>query len=434
MGLLRARRASFLSRTPLLVAAPGMFVLALTVMQESFSSWRTEWGWAWVQWAAQVQLTGPVTAGVAAWVVTDALRGGRGDWLATTVRGGSALRRSALLAAAPGLAALGVTAATLPLVLDGVEGSARWPLLAAASAVVTLLACGLLGAVAGRLAPHPATSAVVTITVWALVVGLLPAGRAWLRTGGAGESLAGYELDAEVVGHRGIALLLLGAVAFLLLRSRPITTRGPWELGGDALSVGALLVFLVWSGWFSASVYDVHPDPESRATACGTWSGTTVCVLPEHADGLAEVGPAVAAAVEVRRSAGLETGDRVLELSPWQVERTDGRSGHAGPDVGFRWSGSDTGVVGAVATVFDPVGCWAASDGLLPDQLETWSRASEVLTGLAGDLADRPVRAGTGAWATFRTLDRESREAWLRAALPAAAACRADLVPEVPAP
>jgi hypothetical protein len=202
-----------------LLAIPGMLILALSVLQESSAQWITEWNWAWSQWAAQVQLTAPMTGGLAAWLVYDAMRAGRADWLATTPRGGMMLRTRVLTSTIPALAAAVLTGVALPF-LVGTGGSPRWPLLTALSVAAAVVGAAAVGGLAARLLPRAATAPVVVVLLWSLVVGLVPLGTSWLRVGGAGHSLAGYDIVSGLPVHRAVTTMVVVAAAILTLSAR----------------------------------------------------------------------------------------------------------------------------------------------------------------------------------------------------------------------
>jgi hypothetical protein len=408
------------------LAIPGMLLLALSVMQESFGEWRTEWGWAWSQWAAQVQLTGPMTGGLAAWLVHDARRAGRGEWLATTPRGGSLLRHRVLVSTVPAATAAAVTATALPFVTDA-AGSMTWPLLRAVSAVAAVTGSAAVGGVVGRLLPKALAAPLVVVLLWGAVVGLLPLGTVWLRVGGAGHTLVGYEVVASLPFHRVITTVVVMSAAFLVL-----SARGPshWSLGHRVATtvVGlAALGVLFGSGWFAGGTYDIRPDAAAAPDACSPSGPTVVCAMPGHAVAAVGAGPAMASILEARRALGIPTPDTVTELTPHELATADGRTGPGAKPLRFTidpFSQSRNG--DAAASLVVPPMCFAAQDGLTPEQFDVSDAAMRVLTLWAITVAREPAPAGLDdpAWARFVALPPPAQGEWLRGAITAAQACR----------
>ena len=408
------------------LAIPGMLLLALSVMQESFGDWRTEWGWAWSQWAAQVQLTGPMTGGLAAWLVHDARRAGRGEWLATTPRGGSLLRHRVLVSAVPALVAASVTAAALPFATQA-TGSMTWPLLPAVSVLAAIIGSAAVGGIAGRLLHKALAAPLVVVLLWGVVVGLLPLGTVWLRVGGAGHTLAGYEVVASLPVHRVIATVVVGCTAILVLSARG---PGRWSLGHRLATAGAGLAalgVLFGSGWFAGGTYDIRPDAAAVADACSPSGSTVVCAMPEHAGAAAGAAPALASVLEARRALGISTPDTVTELTPHDLAAADGRTGRGAEPLGFTidpFSQSRNG--DAAASLVVPPMCFAAQDGLTPEQFDASDAALRVLTLWAITVAREPAPAGLDdpAWGHFASLSPAAQGEWLRGAITAAQACR----------
>jgi hypothetical protein len=409
-----------------LLAVPGMILLALSVMQESFGQWRGEWGWAWSQWAAQAQLTAPMTAGLAAWLVHDARRAGRGEWLATTPRGGVLLRARVLAATLPAVSAATLTGAALPLV-TGARGPMEWPLLPAVSVLAALLGSAAVGGAVGRLLPKAIAAPLVVVLLWGVVVGLVPLGTAWLRVGGAGHTLAGYEVVGSLPLHRVIATLLVSCAALAVLSARPPSR---WSRGRRLFAAGAGLAavaILLGSGWFTGGTYDIRPDPAAAADACSSTGSTVVCAMPEHAAAGEAARPALVSMLEARRALGLVTPDTVTELTPHDIDTADGRRGRGDAPLRFTIDPfSANRDVDAVTSLVLPPTCFAGQDGLTPEQFQISDEAMRVLALWAATVARAPVPAGMDdpAWLRFTALSPEAQAEWLRSAITAADACR----------
>lgn len=424
-------RARLLSHDAVRLAVPGVAVLALVVMQESFPLWRHEWGWGWVQWAAQTQLTGPVSGGLAAWVMYDSLRAGRDAWLASTTRGSWLLRRRALLCLVPATLALAVSgvAVLVVLVVTGAPpGSWRWPALAAASAVATIGTCVAIGASVGRAVPRAVTAPVLTLALWAAVVGLLPAGRAWLRAGGAGHSLAGFELSAELAAHRWLVLATLTVVAVLGVSAGSPGTWGRYRRTALAVSSTATAALVLGSGWFGSQVTDLRPDPGSVASECAAFGQVDVCAMPEHRRHLDTVGPALQAVAAAQAGLGLPQPLRAREVTPHEVLRSGGVRGRTSPVLDFAISSGQPDPAQVALSAVVPATCYAAADALRPDQMERYSASVDVLAAWTRTLVGtEPIPSP--AWSSFTALPPEAQRTWLREALAAHASCRPDRAP-----
>lgn len=425
------RSRGWISARLIVVAAVVMTGFAVSVMQESFSLWRSEWAWGWVQWAAQVQLTAPLTGGLAAWMVYDAQREGRSDWLATMPRGDSVLRWHALCAVLPALATALLTGALLPFVLD-VRGSANWPVQLSLAVAAAVIGAGAFGAVIGRLMPYALTPLVVSILLWALVVGLVPLAGSWVRVAGAGHTLAGYEVNATLAWQRWLASLLLIAVLFLSL-----TARSPrrWTLARtSAFGAGIIAVVMVISGtgWF-AGTYDVRPAASARASDCSSGSGVEVCLLPEHAAASAAARRSLGAIVQARRDLGVATPDLLVQLTPYQIETSDGMdSGRDGTQLDFTLGGLATGTLtGSAQSLVLPSRCFAAFDRLDMRHQQNADEGLRVLGLWAAMVANQPVAEGVDdpAWLRFAALPAETQRAWLRTAIHSADACDFGAIP-----
>jgi hypothetical protein len=409
-----------------LLAIPGMVLVALSVMQESFEQWSAEWGWAWSQWAAQVQLTAPMTGGLAAWLVYDARRAGRGEWLATTPRGGALLRRHVLAATVPAVVAAAATGAGLPFVV-GARGAVEWPLLPALSVAAAILGAAAIGGVAARLLSKAIAVPLVVVLLWGVVVGLIPLGSAWLRVGGAGHTLAGYEVVGALPIHRAIATVAVMCTAVLVLSPRPPSR---WTSVHRLSAVGAglgVVAVLLGSGWFAGGTYDIRPDPQAVADSCSSTGATVVCALPEHARAAQAARPAIVLILEARRALGIATPGTVTELAPHDLASADGRHGPDPASLAFTIDPfSETRNADAATSLVLPATCFAAQDGLSQEQFEVSDDAKRVLALWASTVVRQPFPGGQDdpAWVRFSALSPRAQADWLRSAITAADACR----------
>lgn len=415
----------------LVMATFTMTFFAVAVMQESFSEWRTEWAWGWVQWAAQVQLTAPLTGGLAAWVVYDAQRAGRAEWLATMPRGNSVLRWHALCSVLPALATAVLTGVILPFALEE-SGPASWPLQLSLAVTAAVVGAGALGAVLGRLLPFAFTPLVVSILLWALVVGLVPLAGAWLRVAGAGHTLAGYEVNSMLAWQRWVACALVVALLILAL-----TAQSPrqWALARKvafSIATFAAIAVVGGTGWFSGT-YDVRPSASAKASDCANGSGVEVCLMPEHAAASAAAQRSLGAIVQARRDLGITTPDLLVQLTPYQMEVSNGvDSGRDGSKLDFTLGGkSAQAVAGGAQTLVLPSRCFAAFDRIDANHLRNADEGFRVLGLWAAIVAGQPVAEGSDdpAWLSFVSLPPASQRAWLRSAILSADACDYGSIP-----
>lgn len=416
-----------------LAVIPGMTLLALTVMQESFALWRHEWEWSWAQWGAQVQLTGPMTAGLAAWLVHDVLRRGRGDWLATTPRGSAFLRRLVLVAAIPAATAAVLTGIAVS-VLAGSGGALSWPVQTAVSMAAAILGCSALGAVAARHVSRAVVAPLMTVLTWALVVGLVPIGTSWLRVGGAGHTLVGYRVHESLVGHRVLATLVIVVAAVVLLTATTPRTWGAIHRVGAMAAVIGAVGTLVFTGWFRADVYDVEPDPAAGATSCDSRDDLTVCSLPAHEDVAAQARPVISRILQAREDLGLAAPSVATETTPSDLASGDGRTGQTSQSLFFTLDPS-TGIPESqmATSLVVPNGCFRADEGLPPTQFDIATQAVEVLTLWATRTAGASdvLPPDIPSWTRFEALSPSQQRVWLRSALQAADECTYDTFPAI---
>ena len=205
------------------------------------------------------------------------------------------------------------------------------------------------------------------VSLWAIVVGLLPLGSAWLRVGGAGHSLAGYEAVASLPLHRTVASVAVACAAAVALSARPVALWTRRHQVAAAAAGLAVVGVLVGSGWFSGGTYDLRPDADARADACSAVGPTVVCAMPEHALAAEAAVPALTSVVEARRALGVPTPQGVAELTPYDLETSGGRRGRGGESLGFTIDPfSPSRNADAAASLVLPATCFAAQDGLTP--------------------------------------------------------------------
>jgi hypothetical protein len=398
-------------------AAPVSLVLVTVQVLQNSAYWAHEWAWALDNWAGAAQIVAPLFGGAACWDAAAVLRRGRADWLASSRRGAVALVAAVLPALLLALTVLTAGAAwvVIACLRTGAAGPIPWQ--PVASALLAVSAAVLVGAAAGRLLPHPATSGVVAVALWGLAVGesaALGVGGLF-GVGGATTTLAGLRFVDGVVVARVVGLLLVVVLALALLTPRR------WRLwSAPRLAVAATAVLLLLGGVVTgrfATTDDLRADPAVRASECrGT--APVVCVAPEHAYRLDVARAELAELERALRQIDPALGtDRYAETLPGQRTPATGRA--------YSLLLDDAPGETAASTLLSR-DCRTSLDSFSPERLEAFDAGYMVATHWVHDTV-APGRLDPGLRTEMRArlgTDPAAESRWLAATLRALRDCR----------